>query len=146
MKILTIQKLAVISLSAAVTLAANAGPVYQPPGANLTYGDVTHGQRVLSAAGNPAAAAADLGRGDEEATGGMVVSAVIGLEYGNVQELYDRLDEISRAFAPSPPGDGGGPGQDPDPPDDGISIGDIIDMVTKPNLGRQQMAALTQSR
>ena len=55
MKILTIQKLAIIALGAAFTLAANAGPVYQPPGANLTYGDVTHGQRVISAAGNPAA-------------------------------------------------------------------------------------------
>ena len=26
-----------------------AGPVYQPPGANLTLGDVTHGMRVQSA-------------------------------------------------------------------------------------------------
>jgi hypothetical protein len=59
MKILTIQLLAVIALGTALTVAANAGPIYQPPGANLTYGDVTHGQRVLSAAGNPAAAAAD---------------------------------------------------------------------------------------
>ena len=128
MRILAIEKLAVIALGAVLTVAANAGPVYQPSGANLTYGDVTHGQRVLSAAGNPAAAAADLGRGDEEATRGMVVSAVAGIEYGNIQELYNRLDEISRAFAPSAPGDGGGPGQEPDPPDDGISIGDIIDI------------------
>ncbi len=128
MRILAIEKLAVIALGAVLTVAANAGPVYQPSGANLTYGDVTHGQRVLSAAGNPAAAAADLGRGDEEATRGMVVSAVAGIEYGNIQELYNRLDEISRAFAPSAPGDGDAPGQEPDPPDDGISIGDIIDI------------------
>ena len=40
-------------------LLAAANPVYQPPGANLTYGDVTHGKRVQSAATNPAAAAAD---------------------------------------------------------------------------------------
>lgn len=40
-----------------------AGPVYQPPGTKLTYGDVTHGQRVQSASSNPAAAAADLARG-----------------------------------------------------------------------------------
>ncbi len=129
MKFRTIQWLSCITLTVAIVVAAHAGPVYQPPGANLTYGDVTHGQRVLSAAGNPAAAAADLARGDEEATRGMVVSAVAGIEYGNIQELYDRLDELSRAFAPSPPGDGGGPGQDPDPPDDGISIGDIIDIL-----------------
>jgi hypothetical protein len=128
MKLRTISALISIALVAAMAIPANAGPVYQPPGANLTYGDVTHGQRVLSAAGNPAAAAADLTRGGDEAARGMVVSAVAGVEYGNIQELYDRLDELSRAFAPSPPGDGGGPGQDPDPPDDGISIGDIIDI------------------
>ncbi len=67
MKLRTIPALFSIALAAALTVAAHAGPVYQPPGANLTYGDVTHGQRVLSATGNPAAAAADLARGDEEA-------------------------------------------------------------------------------
>ena len=124
---------ALITMAAAVTFAvsANAGPVYQPPGANLTYGDVTHGQRLLSAAGNPAAAAADLARveGDGERRGGMVVSAVAGLEYGNVQELFDAVDELSRAFKPSPPGTGGGPGQVPKPPDSGIDIGDVIDVL-----------------
>ena len=129
MKLPTIQLLISIALAVALRVAAHAVPVYQPPGANLTYGDVTHGQRVLSAGGNPAAAAADLARGDEEATRGMVVSAVAGIEYGNIQELYDTLDELARAFTPSPPGEGGGPGQDPDPPDDGISIGDIIDIL-----------------
>ena len=49
-----------------------AGPVYQPPGAKLTYGDVTHGQRVQSASSNPAAAAADLARGAEQSTHGTV--------------------------------------------------------------------------
>ena len=32
-----------------LTASVSAGPVYQPPGANLTLGDVTHGRRVLSA-------------------------------------------------------------------------------------------------
>jgi hypothetical protein len=113
---------------------ANAAPIYQPPGANLTYGDVTHGQRVLSAAGNPAAAAADLARSDEATTRGTVVSAVVGVEYGNVQELYDTLDQLSQAFGPSDPPDDGGDPTDPGPPDGGISIGDIIDAVF-PNLG-----------
>ena len=50
-----------------------AGPVYQPPGTKLTYGDVTHGQRVQSASSNPAAAAADLARGGaEQSTHGTV--------------------------------------------------------------------------
>src|SRR6056300_1191541 len=58
---------------------ATAGPVYQPPGANLTFGDVTHGQRVQSASTNPAAAAADLARGREARTRGVVSSASAGL-------------------------------------------------------------------
>jgi hypothetical protein len=76
-------------LTAATVLA---GPVYQPPGANLTYGDVTHGQRVQSASSNPAAAAADLARASEKSTRGTVFSVAAGLEYGNVQNLFDFYD------------------------------------------------------
>jgi hypothetical protein len=111
--------------------AALAGPVYQPPGANLTFGDVTHGQRIQSASGNPAAAAADLARGDETLTRGVVLSAAAGLEYGNVQNLFDFYDEVTGAYKPDDPGDGGGgPGQNPgDKPDDGIDLGDIWDSL-----------------
>jgi hypothetical protein len=110
-------------------VSVSAGPVYQPPGANLTYGDVTHGQRVQSASSNPAAAAADMARGEGRGTRGTVISAAAGLEYGNVQELFDFYDEVTRAFKPSDPGTGGGPGQDPDKPDDGIDLGDVLDML-----------------
>jgi hypothetical protein len=107
---------------------ASGTPVYQPPGANLTYGDVTHGQRVSSAMGNPAAAAANLDRFGEKATGGMAASVTAGLEYGNVQEIFDFIDMVAEAFKPSDedPGEPPPPGQDPgDKP--GIEIGDIID-------------------
>jgi hypothetical protein len=117
---------------AGVTLAASAaaGPVYQPPGANLTLGDVTHGKRVLSASSNPAAAAADRTRGEGKPVRGTVLSGAAGLEYGNVQDLFDLYNELSRAYAPSDPGTGGGPGQEPgDKPDDGINIGDILDQL-----------------
>jgi hypothetical protein len=67
-----------------------AGPVYQPPGANLTLGDVTHGKRILSASSNPAAAAADRARASGKPVRGTVISASAGLEYGNVQNLFDR--------------------------------------------------------
>lgn len=111
-------------LSAAAVLA---GPVYQPQGANLTYGDVTHGQRVQSASSNPAAAAADLARASERSTRGTVLSVAAGLEYGNVQNLFDFYDKITDAYTPSDPGDGGDGG---DPGDDGgINIGDILDML-----------------
>jgi len=112
-------------LSAAAALA---GPVYQPPGANLTYGDVTHGQRVQSASSNPAAAAADLARGTAKTTRGTVLSGAAGLEYGNVQNLFDFYNNLTKAYEP---GDGdGAPGQDPgDKPDGGIGLGDIWDSL-----------------
>jgi len=109
---------------------ASAGPVYQPSGANLTFGDVTHGQRIQSASSNPAAAAADAARRESAPLRGTVLSAAAGLEYGNVQELFDLYDRITRAYAPSDPGTGGGPGQNPgDKPDGGINIGDILDQL-----------------
>lgn len=111
-------------------VSVSAGPIYQPAGANLTYGDVTHGQRVQSASSNPAAAAADVVRGEGRGTRGTVISGAAGLEYGNVQNLFDFYDELTRAFKPSDPGSGGGPGQDPDDkPDEGIDLGDILDML-----------------
>ena len=111
-------------------IAAWAGPVYQPAGANLTYGDVTHGQRIQSASGNPAAAAADIDRATKKRTRGTVLSFAAGLEYGNVQNLFDFYDELTRAYEPSDPGMGGGPGQSPeDKPPGGIDLGDIWDSL-----------------
>jgi hypothetical protein len=85
---------------------------------------------VQSASSNPAAAAADLARGEGRGTRGTVISGAAGLEYGNVQDLFDFYDKVTRAFEPSDPGSGGGPGQDPDDkPDGGIDLGDILDML-----------------
>lgn len=107
---------------------AGAGPVFQPPGTNLTYGDVSHGAVVPPTSGNPAAPAAIQARRAEHPARGMTMSGAAGLEYGNLQELFDFIDELSAAFRPSPPGTGGGPGQPPDP-DKGIDIGKIIDEI-----------------
>ncbi len=110
--------------------AVSAGPVYQPPAANLTLGDVTHGKRILSASSNPAAAAADRARGGGKPVRGTVISGAAGLEYGNVDNLFDLYNELSQSYKPSDPGTGGGPGQDPDDkPDDGIDLGDILDQL-----------------
>ena len=112
-------------LSAAAALA---GPVYQPPGANLTYGDVTHGQRVQSASSNPAAAAADLARAPGKSTRGTLLSGAAGLEYGNIQDLFDFLDKVAEAYEPGDSDDA--PGQDPgDKPDGGIDLGEIWDSL-----------------
>ncbi len=117
-------------LTALIAANVAAGPVYQPAGANLTLGDVTHGNRLQSASSNPAAAAADRARAGGKPVRGTVVSGAAGLEYGNVQNLFDLYNELTQAYAPSDPGTGGGPGQDPgDKPDDGINIGDILDTL-----------------
>ena len=126
-----IHKATIAGLFLLAAAAALAGPVYQPPGANLTYGDVTHGQRVQSASSNPAAAAADLARGTGKSTRGTVLSGAVGLEYGNVEDLFAFYDKVTGAYEPSDPGSGGGgPGQDPDDkPDGGIDLGDIWDSL-----------------
>ena len=94
------------AISVLCTSAALAGPVYQPQGANLTFGDVTHGKRVQSASSNPAAAAADYNRNAGKPFRGTVVSFAAGLEYGNVQELFDLYDDITGGYEPSEPGEG----------------------------------------
>jgi len=134
----------IVGFAACASSAALAGPVYQPPGSNLTYGDVTHGQRVQSASSNPAAAAADRVRREDDAIRGVIVSTSAGLEYGNIQELFDFYDEITRAYEPSDPGEGGGPGQEPgDKPDGGINIGDILDQLD-PNVAEALDALATE--
>jgi hypothetical protein len=104
-----------------------AGPVYQPPGSNLTLGDVTHGGRIQSASSTPAAAAADHARHSDERIRGTVVSAAAGIEYGNIQNLFDFYDEVTAAYEPSDPGTGGGPGQLPEGKPGGIDLGLIWD-------------------
>ncbi len=108
-----------------------AEPIYQPPGANLTYGNVSHGQRIHSTTSNPASAAAQIERGAGRATSGGAVSVTAGIEYGNIAELFDTIDELSKSFEPSDPGDpsdpGGGGDPTPENPREPINIGQIID-------------------
>ena len=110
---------------------ALAGSPYQPPGVNQTLGDVSYGHRAHAAFGNPAAAAASVARFGSDSARGASISAGAGLEYGNVQEIFDLYDDLTRAFNPSPPGSGEPPpGQNPgEKPDNGIDIGDIIDAI-----------------
>lgn len=114
-------------LSAATGLA---DPVFQPPGANLVLGDVTHGQRIQSASGNPAAAAADVKRDTGQETRGVVLSMAAGLEYGNIQNLFDWYDDLTKAYKPSDPGDDiNPPGQLPEDKPGGIDLGEIWDSL-----------------
>lgn len=125
------RKLCVLGLSFLVTHAA-AAPLYLPPGSNLTFGELTHSQTVVSVGNNPGAAAAFVARARElgNPTGGMAGSLAIGVEYGNVEEVFDTIDELADLFSPSAPGLGGGPGQNPAlKPPEGVDIGGLIDLV-----------------
>lgn len=124
--------------------AVASGPVFQPPGSNLTFGDVTHGQRIRSESGNPAAAAAGMARGEEELARGTVMSLAVGLEYGNIQNLWDFYDELTGGYKPSDPDLPDPPGQEPDDkPDDGINLGDIWDALD-PDVQATITAAATE--
>jgi hypothetical protein len=113
--------------SLAVSCSALAGPVYHPSGSNLVFGDVTHGKRIQSASGNPAAATVDRARSEGKQIRGTVLSAAAGLEYGNIQNLFDFYDKLTSAYKPSEPGTGGGPGQLPEDKPGGIDLGQIWD-------------------
>lgn len=110
--------------------AALASPLLLWPGMRSTYGDVSHTQSPYSSVANPAAGAAALARGEGRGIGGAGFTASAGLEYGNLDNLFDLYNQITAAYRPSDSGTGGGPGQEPgDKPDGGINLGDILDLV-----------------
>jgi hypothetical protein len=113
--------------SITVTCSAFAGPIYQPPGANLTLGDVAHGRRIQSASGNPAAAASDLARSESQQVRGTVLSAAAGIEYGNLDNLFGYYDNVTGAYEPSDPEAGGDPVNLPTDKIGGIYLGVIWD-------------------
>ena len=82
---------------------ASAEQPYHPPGANLVLGDVTHGQRAQSASGNPAAPAADYARNEGRRLRGTVITGAAGIEYGNIDKLWELYDQIVQSYEPSPP-------------------------------------------
>ncbi|MEL7449301.1 MAG: conjugal transfer protein TraF [Pseudomonadota bacterium] len=105
------------------------GPPFQPPGANLTLGNLSHTLPVQGAMGNPAAASAwpaDAARGSNRGTG---FTGSAGLEYGNLDNIFEFYDRITGGYTPSDPDDGGGgdPGDGDD--DDGIDLGEIWDRL-----------------
>ena len=116
------------AVAAMAAIPVSAEPVYQPPGTNLTYGSVTHGHRIHSTTGNPAAAAAKLHRGGGKSASGTVISVTAGIEYGNIDKIFDVIDDSADAFEPTDPGDTD-PDTDPVPvnPKQPIDIGTIID-------------------
>jgi hypothetical protein len=87
------------AIALAITAAtAHATPVYHPPGPNLTYGDVSNGQTIMSDITNPAAGAAALKKNGNQYRFGVLSSIGIGAEFGDVSDLYDRIDAEAKKF------------------------------------------------
>ncbi len=78
---------------------AGAAPVYHPPGSNLTVGDVSNGRSIMSDITNPAASAVQLKTDGAHVQFGLVSNIGIGIEYGQVDNVFDVIDEKARAYS-----------------------------------------------
>ncbi|WP_252739003.1 conjugal transfer protein TraF [Colwellia sp. D2M02] len=74
-------------------------------------GGLNYSQRALTNAGNPAAAALVIERNDPYVMTGGIIEFGAGLEYGDLDELFAKIDDISSQFSPSE--DEGTPGSPP---------------------------------
>ena len=74
----------------------------QPRSASLNYS-----QKSLSNAGNPAAAALIVARKDPHVMTGGSIEIGGGIEFGNLDELFYKIDELSLLFNPPSEGDNG---------------------------------------
>jgi len=108
---------------------AHAVPLYQSPGPNLTYGNVSHSQRIASGSGNPASPAADQSRGGDFAKTSGMLAAGAGVEYGVVNNFFDFINKTSKSIEPSPPGADGPEDDQPDKPSGGVNMDEILDEI-----------------
>jgi len=90
--------LCTLVLTVAVS-AAHAAPVYHPPGSNLTSGDVSNGQSIMSDITNPAASAVQLERDGAHVQFGIISNIGIGIEYGQVDNIFNVIDEKAKAYS-----------------------------------------------
>jgi len=93
-----ITTIALIVAATLVPLLTQATPLYHPPGSNLTYGAVSNGQSIMSDITNPAAGAAVLQKDGNQYRFGILSSVGAGFEFGEVDNLYSRIDTESQAF------------------------------------------------
>lgn len=93
--------LKIIAVIALVTPLASSWAGVQPRSASLNYS-----QKSLSNAGNPAAAALIIERDDPHVMKGGSIELGAGLEYGDLDELFRKIDELSNDFKPPSEDDG----------------------------------------
>lgn len=128
-KIFSALKLSVRKKSSVVLTALIAMPFssaladIQPRSASLNYS-----QKSLSNAGNPAAAALIVERKDPHVMTGGLIELGAGIEYGDLDELFEKIDELSNSFNP-PSDDVSNPDEPsiPNNPDNPPEWDDIFD-------------------
>ncbi|MCF6209496.1 MAG: conjugal transfer protein TraF [Gammaproteobacteria bacterium] len=98
MEICTRRLLCSLILIVAVSV-AYAAPVYHPPGSNLSAGDVSNGQSIISDITNPAASAVQLKNDGAHVQFGLISNIGIGFEYGQVDNVFDIIDEKAEAYS-----------------------------------------------
>ena len=107
--------LAVTTLMSISALSSHAWADIQPRSASLNYS-----QKSLSNAGNPAAAALIVARKDPHVMTGGSIELGGGIEYGNLDELFSKIDELSLLFNPPSEGDDGSEVELPPTPENPI--------------------------
>jgi len=107
---------AVFSIPASASVISNTGK-------SLTYGSVSGEASLIGTRFNPASASLAASHLKEAQTVGGEFSGGAGMEYGNVQELFDKVDELAEYFVR---GGSGGSG-------DGVEVEDSID-INNPQL------------
>ncbi len=93
------KRLLYILVMAVATAVAHAAPVYHPPGANLTSGDVSNSQSIMSDITNPAASAVQLEHDGAHVQFGIISNIGIGIEYGQVDNIFNVIDEKAKAYS-----------------------------------------------
>lgn len=94
----------------------------QPSSASLNYA-----QKALSITGNPAAAALVVERNDPHVMTGGIIDFGAGLEYGDVDDLFQKIDELREEFqSSSSDSDSSGGSAIPSNPDSDINWDDIF--------------------
>ncbi|NOZ55067.1 MAG: conjugal transfer protein TraF [Gammaproteobacteria bacterium] len=97
------KRLLTVVITTMLTAAVYATPVYHPLGANLSYGDISNGQTIMSNITNPAAGAAVLKNNTNQYRFGILSSIGAGVEYGSIDNLFDEIDgQINQFFGINP--------------------------------------------
>lgn len=125
---------------------SNATPLYFTPGPNLTYGNVSHSQRIGSSSGNPSAPAAAQSRGGTFAGNSAMLAVGAGIEYGSVNNLFQLIDKTSGSLEASAPPSGSPGGPTPDAPEEDTKLKDALETLISNNPDVDAAISAIQNR